>query len=263
MMVVEDVSIAFGKRTILENVSLEVKKQTITVITGKSGSGKTTLLGIMSGLIKPDSGKVLFEGKNIFRWFDFQRSRFRNKKIGFIFQFFNLLPDLTAFQNIIYPAIINPFSRNIRSDANYLIGYLGLEKITDNYPPTLSGGELQRVAIARSLINRPAMVFADEPTGNLDDGTADDIIRLFAEIRDNYGISFVVVTHEKRFVEIADVHYHIDDGKLVKLNDGRSEKPAVKAKKVAAESKNAVAGKKPAARKATAVKKTAAKKKRR
>jgi lipoprotein-releasing system ATP-binding protein len=261
MMVVEDVSIAFGKRTILESVSLEVKKKTVTVITGKSGSGKTTLLGIMSGLIKPDSGRVLFEGKNIFRWFDFQRSRFRNKKIGFIFQFFNLLPDLTAFQNIIYPAIINPFSRNIRSDANYLIGYLGLEKIADNYPPTLSGGELQRVAIARSLINRPAMVFADEPTGNLDDGTADDIIRLFAEIRDSYGISFVVVTHEKRFVEIADVHYHIEDGKLVRMNDGKQDKAVVKTKKAAAESKKAAPGKKPVARRA-AVKKTPAKKKR-
>ncbi len=261
MMAVEDVSIAFGRRTILENVSLEIKKQTITVITGKSGSGKTTLLGIMSGLIKPDGGRVLFEGKNIFRWFDFQRSRFRNKKIGFIFQFFNLLPDLTAFQNIIYPAIINPFSRNIRSDANYLIGYLGLEKIADNYPPTLSGGELQRVAIARSLINRPAMVFADEPTGNLDDGTADDIIRLFAEIRDNYGISFVVVTHEKRFVEIADVHYHIENGKLVRMKDGKQDRAAGK-EKVAAAVKKPAARKALSAKKAAPAKKTAAKKRR-
>ena len=129
MMTIENVSMKFGERQILKDVSFEVKERSITVITGKSGSGKTTLLGIMSGLLKPDGGKVLFGGKNIYRWMDFRRSRFRNKTIGFIFQFFNLLPDLTAFQNIIYPAVINPFSKDIRGQAEYLIQYLGSKLI--------------------------------------------------------------------------------------------------------------------------------------
>ncbi|HPB80701.1 MAG TPA: ATP-binding cassette domain-containing protein [Spirochaetota bacterium] len=221
MLVVENVSMSFGERDILKNVNMTIGEKTITVITGKSGTGKTTLLGIMSGLLKPDSGRVLFRGKNIFRWLDFMRSRYRNKKIGFIFQFFNLLPDMTAYQNIIYPAIINPFSKNIRGEADFLVNYLGISHIKNNYPTTLSGGELQRVAVARSIINRPEIVLADEPTGNLDDATADQIISLFSEIKEKYGISFVIVTHEKKFLSVADVHYHLTDGQFVRMDNAR------------------------------------------
>jgi lipoprotein-releasing system ATP-binding protein len=221
MLVVENVSMSFGERDILKNVNMKIDEKSITVITGKSGTGKTTLLGIMSGLLKPDSGKVLFRGKNIFRWLDFMRSRYRNKKIGFIFQFFNLLPDMTAYQNIIYPAIINPFSKNIRGEADFLVNYLGISHIKNNYPTTLSGGELQRVAVARSIINRPEIVLADEPTGNLDDATADQIISLFSEIKEKYGISFVIVTHEKKFLTIADVHYHLTDGQFTRMDNAR------------------------------------------
>jgi lipoprotein-releasing system ATP-binding protein len=254
MMKIENVSMKFGERQILKDVSFEVKERSITVITGKSGSGKTTLLGIMSGLLKPDGGKVLFGGKNIYRWMDFRRSRFRNKTIGFIFQFFNLLPDLTAFQNIIYPAVINPFSKDIRGQAEYLIQYLGLSHIAGNLPGTLSGGELQRVAIARSIINRPRIVLADEPTGNLDEETANGIIRLFAEIRDRYNISFVIVTHEKEFLDIADAHYHVEEGKLLRMNDrvrpreaGEGARPPKKAaaKSAPAPKKKAAMKKKP------------------
>ncbi|HPJ39681.1 MAG TPA: ABC transporter ATP-binding protein [Spirochaetota bacterium] len=258
MLVVENVSMSFGERDILKNVNMTIEEKSITVITGKSGTGKTTLLGIMSGLLKPDSGRVLFRGKNIFRWLDFMRSRYRNKKIGFIFQFFNLLPDMTAYQNIIYPAIINPFSKNIRGEADFLVNYLGISHIKNNYPTTLSGGELQRVAVARSIINRPEVVLADEPTGNLDDATADHIIALFSEIREKYGISFVIVTHEKRFLQIADVHYHLTDGQFVRMDNahGNAVKKEPKERAVTA------AKKKPAAKKAPekkTVKKAAAK----
>lgn len=216
MLVVDNVSMAFKDRKILENISFTIPEKSINVIMGKSGSGKSTLLGIMSGLLKPNDGRVLYLGKDIYRWWDFRRSRFRNKSIGFVFQFFNLLPDLTAYQNILYPAALNPFSRNRRKDVDYLIGYLGLEHIIHNYPTTLSGGELQRVAIARAIINKPKIVLADEPTGNLDDDTADQIIALFKDIRDKQGISFVVVTHETRFLNIADAYYRIERGLLQK-----------------------------------------------
>ncbi|MCX7678301.1 MAG: ABC transporter ATP-binding protein [Spirochaetes bacterium] len=216
MLSVQNVSMSFKERNVLNNITFTVKENTINIIMGKSGSGKSTLLGIMSGLLKPTSGQVLFMGNDIYRWGDFRRSRFRNKTIGFVFQFFNLLPDLTAYQNILYPTIINPFSQNRRKDVDYLIEYLGLERIIHNYPRTLSGGELQRVAIARAIINRPKIVMADEPTGNLDDDTADQIISLFNDIRKTQGIAFVVVTHETRFLNIADTYYRIENSTLIK-----------------------------------------------
>jgi ABC-type lipoprotein export system ATPase subunit len=216
MLAVDNVCMSFKDRKILENVNCAIPEHSINVIMGKSGSGKSTLLGIMSGLLKPTSGQVLYSGKNIYKWGDFRRSHFRNKTIGFVFQFFNLLPDLTAYQNILYPAALNPFSHNRRQDIDYLIQYLNLEKIIHNYPATLSGGELQRVAIARAIINKPKIVLADEPTGNLDDDTADQIIALFKDIREKQGISFVIVTHETRFLNIADSYYLIQNGVMAK-----------------------------------------------
>ncbi len=214
MLNVENISISFGKRRILNDISFDLNEGSITTITGKSGSGKTTLLGIISGLLEPDRGRVLFEGKNIFRWFDFQRSHFRNRKIGFVFQFFNLLPDLTAYQNIIYPATIPLLPKNVRSDADFLIDFLDIREIIHQHPSTLSGGERQRVAIARALIMRPKLVLADEPTGNLDNVTAEYIKNLFLEIRDRYNISFLITTHDERFVENAEQRYHLESGSL-------------------------------------------------
>ncbi|HOW81123.1 MAG TPA: ABC transporter ATP-binding protein [Spirochaetota bacterium] len=211
---IEGVSAGFGKREILSDVSLSVMPARIMAITGKSGSGKSTLLGILSGLLEPQSGRVLYNDDDILKWFDFKRSRFRNRHIGFIFQFFNLLPDMTAYQNILYPSALNVFSKDRRGDAEYLIRQMGLETIRNQYPSTLSGGELQRVAIARAIINKPKIVLADEPTGNLDEATANGIIDLFFEIKERYGISFVIVTHDHRIVERADVHYHLEDGRL-------------------------------------------------
>lgn len=237
MLVVDNVSMSFNKRKILDGIGYEIKERTINVITGKSGSGKSTLLGIMSGLLKPEKGHILFNGKDIYRMFDFQRSRFRNRKIGFVFQFFNLLPDFTAYQNIIFPAVINPFSRNIREEADRLVEYLGIGDIKGQYPQTLSGGELQRVAIARSIINRPKLLLADEPTGNLDEKTADQIIKLFQEIRESHGISMVIVTHDRRFNSIADAHYHLENGRLYAVDDKQSVENAVGKEKSARKGK--------------------------
>lgn len=234
LLLINNVSTGFGKRTILSHVNLRVPRNTVTAITGRSGSGKSTLLGVMSGLLKPDDGEVLFTGKNIFSWSDLKRSRYRNREIGFIFQFFNLIPDLTAYQNIIYPSSLNLFKRVNHDDARYLINYLGIETIRNQLPSTLSGGELQRVAIARSIINRPRIILADEPTGNLDDSTAADIVNLFFDIKNKYGISFVIVTHDKRIVERADIHYHLEGSRLALIKD-TSERTA---KKTSSKKKN-------------------------
>jgi lipoprotein-releasing system ATP-binding protein len=234
MIVLDHITASFGKRIILNDISAEFKSGSITAITGKSGAGKTTLLGIISGLHRPNKGKVLFKGKNILRWGDIRRSYYRNRHIGFIFQFFNLLPDMTSYQNIIYPARINIFKsrEDIDSMAHELIEILGIKEIVNHHPGTLSGGERQRVAIARAIINRPAIILADEPTGNLDDLSARGTIALFHRLRDEYGMCIVVVTHDPRMVEMSDDHYHLENGvftHLRKVKNGKM-KPAQKAK---------------------------------
>lgn len=239
MIEIQNVAMKFGKRPILEDVNMSFEPGTITAITGKSGAGKTTLLGIISGLLRPDHGKVFFEGKNILRWGDFKRSRYRNREIGFVFQFFNLLPDITSYQNIIYPAVVSFFSRakDIDDEVNELVDQLHIREILHNYPTTLSGGERQRVAIARAIINRPRIILADEPTGNLDDISAKGILALFAKLRDESNMCLIVVTHDPRIVGIADTHYHLENARLVKKKDG-----VPPAKKKAAQ-KNASAAK--------------------
>ena len=197
---------------------MQIRPQSMLTITGKSGSGKTTLLGIISGLLKPDEGRVLYNDTNIFKWLDFRRSRFRNKKIGFVFQFFNLLPDMTAYQNIIYPTLINYSFKGVNDEVDYLIDFLNLRGIIHQYPATLSGGERQRVAIARAIINKPEILIADEPTGNLDNETGSDILRLFLEIKHKYGMSLIVVTHDLKFIKHSDMQYHLQDTRLSRLS---------------------------------------------
>lgn len=211
MLRIENVSTSFGKRKILEEVNFTVEDNSIIAITGKSGAGKTTLLGIISGLLKPDRGRVIYNGQDIFKWGDYRRSTFRNREIGFVFQFFNLLPDMTSYQNIVYPAILNPASRQIREQVDYLVEYLNLKAIIHQYPSTLSGGERQRVAIARAIINNPRLILADEPTGNLDEKSSQDIISLFKTLRDTKFMSIIIATHDERLVKNADTNYHIDD----------------------------------------------------
>lgn len=217
LLSVENINLKFGKRIILKDVSFNADSGKIVVITGKSGCGKTTLLGIVSGLLNPDSGRVYFKKRNILKWGDFRRSRFRNREIGFVFQFFNLMPDMTSYQNIILPAIFRLFPRNVKNDVDYLVEYLDIKNIINHYPATLSGGERQRVAIARAIINKPAMILADEPTGNLDNTTAEDIKNLFLKLKKEDKMAIIIVTHDKRLVDIADIQLHLENGKLSKV----------------------------------------------
>jgi ABC-type lipoprotein export system ATPase subunit len=226
LLKLDNITTKFGKRVILDNISMNFEKGSITAITGKSGAGKTTLISIISGLMKPDGGKVLYNDNDILKWGDIRRSRYRNKEIGFVFQFFNLLPDMTSYQNIVYPARVSPFRSDVNTDemAKELVKYLGIGEIINNYPGTLSGGERQRVAIARAIINKPTMILADEPTGNLDDNSAKGILALFKRMRNEYKMCIIVVTHDIRIVAMADHHYHLSNSRLTKIRKTDSEK---------------------------------------
>ncbi len=249
----KNISLSFGKRIILDDVSFNVKKGEIIAITGKSGTGKTSLLGIISGLLKPDTGKVLYKDSDIVNWWDFKKSSFRNKKIGFVFQFFNLLPDLSAYENIRYPSLKRIFPKNVHKEIIDISEILGISGILKQKPVTLSGGERQRVAIARAIINRPALLLADEPTGNLDVVTAVEIKNLFIELKEKRGISIVLVTHDQSLIGISDRHYHLENSRLSlvekeiekvpvqkKIAASSSKKPSVKAAKTKAEAKTSV-----------------------
>ncbi len=224
MLSVERVHISFGNRKILDGVSLDIAPGSIEALTGKSGSGKTTLFGVIAGLVRPDGGRVLYRGKNIFGWGDIHRSRYRNREIGYVFQTFNLLPNLTARDNIALPAVLNRRSGKIKKTLDYLVEYLDLEKIIGQYPATLSGGEKQRVAIARSLINSPSLILADEPTGNLDEENGDKILALFREISRERNISVIAATHDSRIISAADGHFHLENGKVERASAGKRKK---------------------------------------
>ncbi|HNX58826.1 MAG TPA: ATP-binding cassette domain-containing protein, partial [Spirochaetota bacterium] len=201
-------------------------------------------------LQNPDRGKVYYKGKNILRWGDIRRSKYRNRVIGFVFQFFNLLPDMTSYQNIVYPARISLFrsGNDIDTSARELIRELGIEEISDNYPTTLSGGERQRVAIARAIINKPKMILADEPTGNLDDHSARQIIALFKKLRDEHGMTIIVVTHDPRIVEMADAQYHLVNAKLTAMKTIRAAKAGTEKKTAKKTAKKTPAKKKTGSR---------------
>ena len=249
----KNISLSFGKRIILDDVSFNVKKGEIIAITGKSGTGKTSLLGIISGLLKPDRGKVLYQDSDIVNWWDFRKSSFRNKKIGFVFQFFNLLPDLSAYENIRYPSLKRLFPKNVHKEIVDIAEILGISGILKQKPVTLSGGERQRVAIARAIINGPDLLLADEPTGNLDVLTAVEIKNLFIELKEKRGISIVLVTHDQSLIGISDRHYHLENSRLSlvekeiaqvpvqkKASASSSKKSSVKAAKAKPEAKTSV-----------------------
>jgi len=215
ILCVRDLKVSFGDREIFKEIAFDADAGAMISIAGKTGSGKTTLLSVISGLLKPDSGVVLFKGKNIFKWSDIGKSRYRNRKIGYVFQSFNLLPDLTVYQNVAYPAILNFRCRNLKDEVNNILKTLGIHDNRDSYPSTLSGGEKQRVAIARSLINKPEMIVADEPTGNLDAETGKSIFRMFKSLRDKYGITIIFATHDNFITKNTDIHYYLKDGTLI------------------------------------------------
>lgn len=221
MLSIDDIHVSFGKREILSGITLELEPGAIIALSGKSGSGKTTLFGVMSGLLKPKRGRVLYGGKNIYRWTDLRRSRYRNREIGYVFQTFNLLPNLTARDNIILPAVLNRHVKNLKGHVDYLVDYLDLGAIIGQFPATLSGGEKQRIAIARALVNSPGIILADEPTGNLDDENGGRIFSLFREICAERKICVLIATHDAGILADADAHFHLAGGRLEKIFSGK------------------------------------------
>ena len=202
---------------VLDNISLDVKEGEIISIVGPSGAGKTTLLNILSTLDKPDKNidsKVYINGIDVLSLNDIKLSKFRNTQIGFIFQFHELLPEFSAIENVLIPAIIKGVNkRKSRAKALELLDSLGLADVVDQFPSQLSGGEQQRVAVARALINDPKIIFADEPSGNLDTKSSKLLHELFFKLREKHKITFVIVTHNKELSNMTDRKLNLIDGK--------------------------------------------------
>ena len=215
MIKVENIVKSFGSLTVLKGVTVEIPEKKVVAIVGPSGAGKTTLLQIMGTLSLPDSGNVYMNGENLSFMRDKQLAKFRNTHIGFVFQFHHLLPEFTALENVCMPALIA--GKNMSSSqekAKELLDFLGLSHRLTHKPSELSGGEQQRVAVARALINNPLVVLADEPSGNLDSHNKEELHNLFFKLRDQMGQTFVVVTHDKDLARMADMQISMNDGLL-------------------------------------------------
>ncbi|MBR6655521.1 MAG: ABC transporter ATP-binding protein [Alistipes sp.] len=216
MIKVSNIEKSFGDLKVLRGVSLEVKEGEIVSIVGASGAGKTTLLQILGTLLPADGGEVEIAGTKIFDLNEKRTAEFRNRHIGFVFQFHNLLPEFSALENVMMPALIGGVSRKeAKQRALELLSAVGLSERADHKPSQLSGGEQQRVAIARALINRPSVVLADEPTGNLDTHNRDEIQRLLFDVREKFGQTIVMVTHDERLAEMADRKIVMSDGAIL------------------------------------------------
>jgi lipoprotein-releasing system ATP-binding protein len=210
-----NISKKFGKINVLNNINLEVKKGSVVSIYGKSGAGKSTLLYILSTLDEADNGEVLFDNVSLKKLSGNKLSEFRNKRIGFIFQFHNLLEEFNVLENVCVPGYVSKTKdSNVESKAIELLNTLDLSERITHKPSQLSGGEQQRVAIARSLINSPDIIFADEPTGNLDEENSKNFIKLIKKLNKKFNQTFVIVTHNKNFSKVSDYSYTIDKGKL-------------------------------------------------
>ena len=209
---------SFGPLKVLKGVDLEVGKSEVVSIMGASGAGKTTLLQILGTLSTPDSGTLVIDGMDVLKLKGDALSEFRNRKIGFVFQFHHLLPEFTALENVMIPAFIARRSKKDAEEAaKSLLSDLGLSERHHHKPSELSGGEQQRVAIARALINNPSVLFADEPSGNLDSKTKEELHRLFFELRDKYGQTIVIVTHDPGLAEMCDRSLYMVDGQFVSV----------------------------------------------
>ena len=213
MIRVTDIHKSFGSLEVLRGVSLEVADREVVSIVGASGAGKTTLLQIIGTLSRPDSGRVEIDGRDPFALGDRDLSRFRNERIGFVFQFHHLLAEFSAIENVCIPGLIGRRPRaEVERRAGELLDLVGLSARRDHKPGQLSGGEQQRVAIARALINSPAVLLADEPSGNLDSHNRDEIHRLFFELRERLGQTIVIVTHDEHLAAMADRTITMSDG---------------------------------------------------
>ncbi|MFM1874702.1 MAG: hypothetical protein RL266_439 [Bacteroidota bacterium] len=216
MIKAENIRRRYGELEVLKGVSIEIAEGEIVSIVGASGAGKSTLLHIISTLDKADSGTVTIKNIETGKLTDKKLSQFRNLAIGFVFQFHHLLPEFTALENVCIPAFIAGKSEaEAQAKAKELLQFLGLSERMNHKPSELSGGEQQRVAVARALVNRPAVVLADEPSGNLDSRSAKELHQLFFDLRDKFGQTFVIVTHNEELANMADRKLEMKDGQIV------------------------------------------------
>lgn len=216
MIRLTDIRKRFGELEVLKGVSLGVRRGEVVSVVGASGAGKTTLLQIMGTLSRPDAGRVEIGGEDPFALGDKALSRFRNDRIGFVFQFHHLLPEFSAFENVCIPGLIGRRPRaEVERRAAELLALVGLTARRDHKPGQLSGGEQQRVAIARAIVNAPAVLLADEPSGNLDTRNREEIHRLFFDLRDELGQTVVIVTHDERLAAMADRKITMSDGRIL------------------------------------------------
>ncbi|MDE6577857.1 MAG: ABC transporter ATP-binding protein [Muribaculaceae bacterium] len=230
MIEISHVSKSYGQLTVLHDVTLSIPEGEIMAIVGPSGAGKTTLLQIAGTLDMPDSGSVLFDGVDVLKLKDKKLSAFRNRNIGFVFQFHQLLPEFSALENVAIPAFIaGRKKKEAMDEARRLLETLGMGDRLTHKPAQLSGGEKQRTAIARALINQPRVVFADEPTGSLDSRNRDEIQAIIANLRDELRQTFVMVTHDPAMASIADRTVTMTDGRLIESESAVEGQPSAEA----------------------------------
>lgn len=219
MIVTENITKSFGSLQVLKGINLDIRKGEVVSIVGPSGAGKTTLLQIIGTLDRADSGRVCVDGIDVTSLSQKALSDFRNRHLGFVFQFHQLLPEFTAIENIMIPAFIAGVSnKQAKQRAEELLRFLGLADRAHHKPAELSGGEKQRVAVARALVNNPAVILADEPSGSLDSKNKEELHQLFFDLRDQFGQTFVIVTHDEHLATITDRTIHMVDGVITTNN---------------------------------------------
>jgi len=215
MLQIKNIQKTYGNLTVLKGIDLTINQGEIVSIVGASGAGKSTLLHIAGTLDKPDTGQVFIAHEEVTKLKNNDLAKFRNEKLGFIFQFHNLLGEFTALENVCMPAFIGGKEKEVKEKAEELLVLLGLQDRIHNLPSQMSGGEQQRTAVARALINSPSIVFADEPSGNLDSKNAQELHQLFFDLRDKFNQTFVIVTHNEELANMADRKLMMQDGLLV------------------------------------------------
>ncbi|MBQ9293616.1 MAG: ABC transporter ATP-binding protein [Bacteroidaceae bacterium] len=216
MIEVRNIRKSFGSLEVLKGIDLQIQRGEVVSIVGPSGAGKTTLLQIMGTLDRADSGSVIIDGIDVMKLSDAKRSTFRGKHLGLVFQFHQLLAEFTALENVMMPALICGTSwQQARRRAEELLAFMGLSQRASHKPSELSGGEKQRVAVCRALVNKPDVVFADEPSGSLDSQNKQELHRLFFDLRDQMGQTFVIVTHDEQLADLADRKICMQDGKII------------------------------------------------